>query len=191
VKWDTSDDVSQTLAQVIQVRPARLKSDLNLRHLDSREAEVVDQWFANSLGKSYHIQVKEIALALRALPLKASFDRIAMIFNLKLSTMSKHIEDKDLTGIARGRPPTLNVDEIDRIKKFIRASYDENHPAKYSDVYNFIVHDIKRIANMDTVRRVVKAMDEFRCLIDVPMERERVNADAEEIEHFYEQLELV
>jgi hypothetical protein len=72
------DIVTETLVAVTQLRPAQLRTELNLVYLNPSEILVIDGWFHNSLGKSYHTQVREIALALQALTPKTSYQRIGI-----------------------------------------------------------------------------------------------------------------
>jgi hypothetical protein len=68
------------------------------------------------------------------------------------------------------------------------ARFLENDPATYADAWDFLEQQCETIVALDTLRKNIREMPEFRTIDGIPMEKERVQASPEEIEAYLETL---
>jgi hypothetical protein len=70
---------------------------------------------------------------------------------------------------------------MNRLKEFLMMRYEEGSPATYADAWDFLEQQCRMVVPLDTLRRNIERMREFRVIKGISMEKERVEASPEEM----------
>jgi hypothetical protein len=170
-------------------RLAKSYEDLKVENLTDMQTGVVRDWCHHHLESTYHDQIGEIGAYLRELEPPATYGAIADIFGVKKGTVYNHMADIGWSEQKIGRPSWLTTQESELIHDFIEERFNNQQPASYSDVSDFVSREFHIEVPMKTIRQHVKSIPGFKVIEGKPMDAKRLQCDPDEINRYYDVLQ--
>jgi hypothetical protein len=170
-------------------RPAKCYDELNVGNLTIEQIAVVRDWSQNDPGCSYHDQIQMIATSLRGLTPPATHKTIGEIFGVTKGTIINHMLDAGWTEQTVGRPSWLTHQESQLIQEFVEDCFDNQQPASYSDISDFVSREFHLEVPMKSIREHIQSIPGLKVIEGKPMDAKRLQCDPAAIDRYYESLE--
>lgn len=119
---------------------------------------------------------------------KPNLTVIAKIFGCKPATVKRHLK-QHLGKKPNGRPSVLPADTAEFIVQLVREQYEKRCPINYDFLQDALWKKFNVSVLPDTLRHYCKNISQIKAVDGIPMEKQRIDVNPEDIRRKYEELE--
>jgi hypothetical protein len=115
--------------------------------------------------------------------------KIGQIFEISPESIDSRIKDKGWTHQRESRPSYLSDNDSSLIRKCFNNQFLEGNRSSYSDVTDFPENILGKIFPIETIRKHIKKLKDFKIIKGIPFDLARLQCDQAEIDNYYKRLE--
>jgi hypothetical protein len=105
--------------------------------------------------------------------------------------VASHVSGENWTAESFGRPTILTAEQRARVVGFVREQFDIQKPVTFANLSEFIEIELGIVITADTLRHDVHRLAEFKIIEGVPFEADRLEADPEEVDEYFNCLQRI
>lgn len=176
-----------------ELDPAISLDSLNLEAFEGHLREVFGQLLNDSefvRAKTLRSQIDIACTILRPDEgERISYKHIGRFFGRSKGTIHVHHQKCLRAPRSPHRPSILPQVALDFIRDIVKAEFERRNPVTYDYLIDIIQYRFDISIKADTLRHIVRAHAEIKTVQGRPMERQRVLADQEQIDRWYDLLD--